>query len=113
MLAASFPSWAKGFCTGERECPITKGGLDASKVWQNCVYDSMAVQMKRNEDLNAAAETALTACLAEENALIAMLEIESGVRPDEAVKARAIFRAKLKADMLDIIRQGHSSQPVR
>jgi hypothetical protein len=80
--------------------------MNASKIWQTCVFDSMAVQMKRSEDLNAAAEAALAACLAEEDALFALMEIETRIRPDEAVKARAIFRAKIKGDMLSIIRTG-------
>ena len=56
----------------------------------------MAVQMKRNEDVNTAAEAALAECLAEEDALLARMEIETSLRPDEVRKGRALFRAKTK-----------------
>ena len=113
LLATASEAGATGLCTGDRECPMTMNVVKASDSWHNCVADSIIVQIKRTDDLNAAAETALAACTSEEDALFSAMIFESHLTPEEVAKLRSISRAQWKANTLDIIRNGPSSRTVR
>jgi hypothetical protein len=105
ILAAASASLAKGLCTGERDCPSTPMVQKAMGDWKDCVYESMATQMKHTDDPNIAGEAALAACTAEEGALGVMLQSESHLGPNEAESAKAFLRSRVKHDMLNLIRQ--------
>lgn len=103
MISVGAP-WAKGFCTGARECPLTVAVADAQKAWTACLVASTAIQIKTTEDHNAAVEEALRACQTEEDALFVLLQTESNLTHDEATTFRPIMRAKMKAATLSVLR---------
>jgi hypothetical protein len=71
-LIGSSSTFAKGLCTGSRECPETVAVADAAKAWSNCLFESAAVQIQKTQDQNSALEAALAACQTQEDGLIAL-----------------------------------------
>jgi hypothetical protein len=112
-LIGSSSTFAKGLCTGSRECPETVAVADAAKAWSNCLFESAAVQIQKTQDQNSALEAALAACQTQEDGLIALLQAESNFTPTEAATVRPVLRAKAKSDMLEILRNGPLAERCR
>lgn len=113
ILLSASPTFAKGLCTAERECPLTVAVADAQKAWTNCVLESTGIQARKTDDPNAAVEAAFAACATEEESLFALLQKESNLTRDEALNFKPVLKAHLKAKTLDILRNGPSAEKCR
>ena len=82
------------------------GVKKAGRAWNDCVVESTGIQIRKTEDLNVAVEAALAACQTEEEALFARLQMESNFTRDEAMTLRPLLRARVKADMLELLTNG-------
>jgi hypothetical protein len=91
---------------------MTAAVADAQKAWTKCLWTSTAIQIRKTDDL-AAVEAALAACGTEEDGVIALLQTESNLTPNEAMTFSPILRAKLKSDTLELLQNGPLAERFR
>ena len=79
----------------------------------NFLLELAAVHIQRIDDASAAVEQAFGACAIEEDALFALLQTELHWNSEELLKGRPIWKAQLKAKLVDIARNGPSAEKCR